>query len=312
MRSRVIPGIAVPASALCLGTAGFGSAVARDDAFALLDAFAAQGGTFLDTAHIYASWLPGGTGASERTVGAWLASRGMRARMLVATKGGHPELTPAAPSRLRPEDIARDLHESLERLGVERIDLYWLHRDDPALPVGEILSALAPHVGAGRIAAIGASNWMPERLAQADAWARANGVPGFVASSIGWSLARAVPEHVPPGGMTFMDAEQRAWYRASGVPVVAYSAQANGFFAKADAPPALFVAPDNVGRRARVADLAHSRGVSANALALAWLLAQPGLASAVIGPRTSAQLHDSLESLAIELDDATCAWLDLR
>src|SRR5688500_6407954 len=109
-----IPGTATPTSGLCLGTSGFGSAIPRDEAFALLDEFAAQGGPLLDTAHIYAAWLPGGAGASERTIGAWLASRG--ARMLVTTKGGHPDLVDGAPSRLRPEDLERDLRESLERL----------------------------------------------------------------------------------------------------------------------------------------------------------------------------------------------------
>ena len=247
MRTSVIPGLASP-SVLCLGTGGFGSAVPREEAFALLDAFAAGGGSFLDTAHIYAAWLPGGAGASERTIGAWLASRGMRARMLLATKGGHPDLAPGSPGRLRPEDIEHDLGESLERLQVERVDLYWLHRDDRSLPVGEILSALAPQVAAGRIGSIGASNWRPERLQEANAWAAAHGVPGFLASSIGWSLARAVPERIPPGDMLFMDAAQLDWYRGNGLPVVAYSSQANGYFLKEERPPELYDAADNAAR----------------------------------------------------------------
>jgi aryl-alcohol dehydrogenase-like predicted oxidoreductase len=310
MRSFSFPGIAVPASVLCLGTGGYGSAQPRDEAFALLDAFAEAGGTFLDTAHIYAAWLPNGEGASERTIGDWLASRGHRARMLVATKGGHPDLKPGSPSRLRPEDIARDLRESLERLRLERVDLYWLHRDDPAIPVGEILSALDVHARAGRIRAIGASNWTTARLQEAADWADTHDVAGFVGSSIGWSLARAVPERIPPGGMLFMDEPQLRWYRSSGLRVVPYTSQANGWFAKEKQHP-LFDAPDNLKRKARVAELAARRGVSANAVALAWLLAHPCAGCAIVGPRNVEQLRDSVAATKLALDERERKWLDL-
>jgi aryl-alcohol dehydrogenase-like predicted oxidoreductase len=311
MRSFAIPGIAVPATELCLGTGSFGSAIPRDEAFAQLDAFAAAGGTFLDTAHIYAAWLPDGAGASERTIGDWLASRGGRARMLVATKGGHPDLAPGSPGRLRPADIERDLRESLDRLRLERVDLYWLHRDDRSVPVGEILTTLDGHIRGGRIRAIGASNWTPARLQEAAEWAAAHDVAGFAASSIGWALARAVPERIPPGCMTFMDEAQLAWYRRSGVPVVAYSAQANGFFAKPEKPPGLYDMPGNAQRRARVAELARARGVSPNVIALAWLLGDPACGSAIVGPRTLDQLRDSLRAPAIRLDERERMRLDL-
>jgi aryl-alcohol dehydrogenase-like predicted oxidoreductase len=311
MRSFPLPGVAVPASVLCLGTGGYGSAFPRDDSFALLDAFAEAGGTFLDTAHIYAAWLPNGTGASERTIGEWIRSRGSRARTLVATKGGHPDLAPGSPSRLRPEDLARDLRESLDRLQLERVDLYYLHRDDPAIPVGEILSVLDGHIRAGRIRAIGASNWTTARLQEAADWADSHDVAPFVASSIGWSLARAMPERIPPGGMLFMDEPQLAWYRRSGLRVVPYTSQANGFFAK-ERKDSMFDAPDNAQRKQRVAELAQRRGATPNAVALAWLLAHPCAGCAIIGPRNAAQLRDSVSATALALDEREVAWLDLR
>jgi len=92
MRLHQLPGLPTPCSEIVLGTGPFGSTIDRDESFAMLDAFAAAGGTAIDTAHVYAAWLPDGDGASERTIGAWMASRGMRRRMLVATKGGHPPL----------------------------------------------------------------------------------------------------------------------------------------------------------------------------------------------------------------------------
>jgi aryl-alcohol dehydrogenase-like predicted oxidoreductase len=310
MPTLALPGLARPASVLCLGTGGYGSAIPRDASFALLDAFAAVGGTFLDTAHVYAAWLPGGEGASERTIGAWVKSRGMRDRMVIATKGAHPLLPPGSPSRLRPEDIARDLDESRERLGVEHVDLYWLHRDDPAVPVGEILDALARHHRTGAIGAIGASNWTTARLDAAAAHAARAGVPGFVASQIGWSLARAIPERIPPGGMLFMDEATEGWHRRSGLRVIPYSAQANGYFAKG-APPALYDSVANRERRLRVERLARERGASPNAVALAWLLKHPSAGSAIIGPRTREQLDDSVCALAVPLSARETAWLDL-
>lgn len=311
MRTVAIPGLP-PASVICLGTATYGSAIPRDDAFALLDAFAQRGGTFLDSAHVYAAWLPGGEGMSERTVGAWLASRRMRERCLVATKGAHPLLSPGAPPRVTPAAIRQDLAESLERLGIARVDLYWLHRDDPSVPVDELLGQLEDERRAGRLTAYAASNWSPERLDAAAACARARGWAGFAASQIGWALARAPGPATPPdpNAMLFMDDAQLAWYRRSGLRVVPYSSQANGYFAKSGAVGA-YDTPDNRRRRERVRELARRRGATPNAIALAWLLAHPAAGCAIVGPRTLEQLADSCSATDIALTPDECAWLDL-
>jgi len=91
-------------SELCLGTGGFGTAVPRDTAWAIMDRFVEAGGTFFDTAHVYAAWLPDGAGASERTIGGWVAARGCREDVVIGTKGGHPDLRSMDVSRLAPED----------------------------------------------------------------------------------------------------------------------------------------------------------------------------------------------------------------
>ncbi len=312
MRSQLqtikIPGVARATSRICLGTATFGSGIPRQESFALLDAFAAAGGTFLDTAHIYASWLPGGAGASESTIGAWLASRNMEGRMVVATKGGHPDLDFQRPAFLRPEEIARHLRDSLARLALSTIDLYYLHRDDPGVPVEEILAVLEEHRRSGRIRAYGASNWSTARLSQAMAAAKRHGWQGFSASQIGWSLADAHPDRIPKVGLQFMDAATLAWHRITGLKVIPYSSQASGFFAKEDSPE-MYKTPANLERRRRVAEEARRRQISPNALALAWLLGHPCGGSAVIGPRTIQQLQDSLQADAIALDATTATAL---
>jgi len=298
-------GIVRPLSVLCLGTANYGSAYSREQSFALLDAFAEAGGNFLDTAHVYADWLPNGHGASERTVGDWLRTRGVRDQFVVATKGGHPRLETMERSRLRPEDLARDLTESLDRLGTGRVDLYWLHRDDPAVPVSEILDALNEHRAAGRIHALGASNWRPARLRAAAEYARARGLTGFVASQVGWSLAAPNTTEGQWYDMRFMDADALEYHCEAGLKVIPFSPQAGGFFAHpydpGDPKYGLYHNELSANRWAWVQRLADVRGISPNALALTYLLTHPCGGAAVIGPRTVAQLGDSVAAVDLQL-----------
>lgn len=309
-----LPGLALPLSVLCLGTGSYGSAYSRDQSFALLDAFAEAGGSFVDTAHVYADWLPGGAGASEQTVGAWLRERGMRGQFAVGTKGGHPRLETMEVSRLRPEDLAHDLGESLERMGTDHVDLYWLHRDDPDVPVGEILDALNEHVRAGRIRALGASNWRPERLKASADYAAAHGGSGFVAGQIGWSLAVPNTQSNRPSDMLFMDPQALEFYHTSGLTVFPFSPQAGGFFAHpydpADPKYALYHNAASRGRWDRVQRLARDRAVPPNALALAYLLTHPCGGAAIIGPRTTEQLRESAAALSIGLSDGERRFLE--
>lgn len=303
----VLPGLP-EASRICLGTATFGTAqIPQERAFAILDHFAAAGGNFVDTAHVYAAWLPDGAGASERTLGAWMRSRGME--LVVGSKGGHPPLADMMRSRLRPEDLAADCSESLERLQRGRIDLYWLHRDDPAIPVGEIIGALQPLLRSGRIGALGASNWSTARIAAANAWAAGHGATGFIASQIAWSLAADAPGYTPSGGTLGMDGATLAWHQASGVAQIPYSSQAGGFFAKPLPTTGRYACPANAARWHRVRAMAAQRGCSPNALALAWILSHPCGGWAVVGPKDPQQLHDTLAAAALPLEPAVVTSL---
>ena len=159
MRAFTIPHTDLTVSALSLGTGGMGTHVSHDDSFRILDRYVERGGNFLDTAHIYAAWVPGGGGASERTIGDWIRTRGARDAVAIGTKGGHPHLETMTISRLSPQEIVQDLDESLERLQIETIDLYWLHRDDPKRPVGELIETLTDAVTQKKIRYFGVSNW---------------------------------------------------------------------------------------------------------------------------------------------------------
>ncbi|HVF09248.1 MAG TPA: aldo/keto reductase [Abditibacteriaceae bacterium] len=318
-----LPDTSLHPSVLCLGTGGFGTTTRTDDALAMLDAFAEAGGNFADTAHVYAAWLPGGAGQSERTLGRWLRSRRPQ-NFIVGTKGGHPDLATMEISRLSPECLTRDVDESLERLQLERIDLYWLHRDDPAVPIAEIIESLNELRNSGRIGALGASNWTVARLTAANAYATRHNLVGFCASQIGWSLATMNSMTGGFSGTLHMDEEMLDWHRRSKFPVAAYSAQANGFFA-APLPPAAgprttkqetlarsYLNPENAARHARAGQLAKRLGRTTNEVALAYIWSQTFPTVAIIGPRTPEQLAASLRAHDLRLADSDVAFLEGR
>lgn len=311
-----LPEISTPVSAICLGCGGFGSSLSEDESFALADAFFDRGGNFFDTAHVYADWVPEkkGKGVSERTLGKWIRTRGVRDRVVIGTKGAHPKLDTMHIPRMRPEDIAQDLAESLDRLGVDSVDLYWLHRDDPATPVAEIIDALAVHIAAGKIRAIGASNWLPARLAEADAYARRTGKPGFVASQISWSLARHNVPYDAANGTAAMDDQSLAYYLAHGPRVIPYSAQAGGFFAhpydQSAAKYPHLASAVNERRHGRADALAKELGASPNAVALAYILNHPASGCGIAAPRTLEMMEDTLSAAEIELSGEQINFLE--
>jgi len=318
-----LPGTLLRASAICLGTAEFGSAISDEQAWELLDAFAAQGGNFVDTARVYAAWGPGGMGSSERAIGAWARSRGVRKRIILSTKGAHPELRTMHISRLSPEEIAADLMASLQDLQTDYVDLYWLHRDDPAIPVGEILDVLNEHVESGLVRSFGASNWSPERLKEAAEYARTRGRVGFCASQIAWSLASINPGTDAGAGTRTMDDGTRAYHLETSLPILAYSSQAMGFFSgtygtdgaapstgKAKTVLRYYLSRDNLGRLSRARELALRRGRTPNEVALAYLLSQPFRVFPIVGCRTVEQVRASCVANDLRLSPTEMAFLD--
>jgi aryl-alcohol dehydrogenase-like predicted oxidoreductase len=321
MRTFSIPGTSLQPSVIGLGVPTFGSDIPAETAFRMLDEFAAAGGTLVDTAHIYAAWLPNGVGTSERTLGEWLKKSG--AAVIVATKGGHPELATMETSRLSPECLEQDLAESLDRLRLDSIDLYFLHRDDPAIPVAEILDAMQPALRDGRIRALGASNWAPVRLLAAQNEAHARGLTGFSCNQCAWSLAEANPEVLGQFGMFYIDRAAMQFHREKKLPLLGYSAQAQGFFAQSwtwPEPPELtakqqslraaYYSEKNVGRWQRAVALAQRHDCPVGAIVLAYLTSQDFPSAALIGPRTPEQLQLSLTRCDLQLAPDEIRYLE--
>ena len=303
-----LPSLDLPVSRLALGTAWF-DAARYDDIATLLDTFVDLGGNLIDTAENYRD--------AERIIGRWLVESGRRGDVVVATKGGHPY---EGRNRITRDDIGRDLAGSLDRLRLDTVDLYLLHRDDPAVPVGRVVELLNEHVEAGRFRAYALSNWSTERLDEADAFARSHDLRTFAASSPNLSLARWSS---PPwdGVVSASDRAARAWYERRGVPLIAWSPQAAGWFAVRDAAGlddearrvlTAYDTVDNRERRRRAAALGAARGFEPSEVALAWVLNQPFPTIAVAGGRTPAELRSNARALDVSLGSAELAWLDLE
>jgi aryl-alcohol dehydrogenase-like predicted oxidoreductase len=224
MQSKpLVPGLDKPVSQLALGTAFYGFEE-KERWFALLDEFLRSGGTLLDTGRHY--------GASEGVLGQWMAARGTRERVVLATKCGHGDC------ELPAEDfegmVATELAESLELLGTDHVDLYMLHRDNPAVPVARIMDRLNLEIDRGRVRTLGASNWTCARVDEANQYARQHGLTGFAVVSNNVSLA--VPAQPFYRGLVSLDNAAEHWHERTGIPLTVWSPQARGFFTGKYAP----------------------------------------------------------------------------
>jgi predicted dehydrogenase/aryl-alcohol dehydrogenase-like predicted oxidoreductase len=296
---RSVAGLGKPASAVALGFEDFPDFAS---ASILLDAFFERGGTVFDTAWIY------GHGRSETILGEWLRSRGVREQAVVIGKGAHAPLT-------YPDVIGRQLAQSLERLGTDHVDVYFMHRDNPQVPVGELVDALDAEVRAGRIRGpFGGSNWTRERFDAAVAYAAANGRERPSVLSNNFSLAEMV-EPVWDGCVAASDDAWKAWLVERGVTNFAWSSQGRGFFSPAGTVDSEEVArvwhsPSNLARRERARELAGRLGRPPIHVALAYVLAQPFPVVPLIGPRRLVELDDSVSALSIGLGADEVRWLD--
>lgn len=305
-------------SLIACGGGVFGASCQGADLDALLDLYRAAGGNFIDTAHCYAFWTPAGAGCSERAIGDYLRRHGP-GDLIVATKGGHPPSHGYRPAErwLSPEQITADLEDSLERLGLDTIDLYWLHRDDTRMPVGEVIEMLNAEIRRGRIRHLGASNWHRDRIAAANAYAAAHGLRGFIASQPEWNLAQknGLPDADPGPGtgaeMRVLTAADRAWHRATGLPVVPYAATANGYFASGGqrAAPA-YDNPVSRARLERVRQAAARLHATPGQVALAWLLHQDVPVFPIVGSLDPAHLAENLAAATLRLTPTEVAWLE--
>ncbi|MFF1418307.1 aldo/keto reductase [Streptomyces sp. NPDC058280] len=294
---------------LALGGNVFGWTADEAQSFAVLDAYAAAGGNFVDTADTYSSWVPGNEGGESETVlGNWLASRGNRSDVLVATKvGRHPQYT-----GLSATTIKAGAEESLRRLRTDYIDLYYTHFDDPNVPVEEIITALDQLVREGKVRAIAASNISPERLAASIAFSESEGLARYVALQ---------PQYNLVSRDTYEGALQDTAIRY-GLSAVPYYALASGFLtgkyrpgvtvdsARAGGAGKHLLTERGLKVLGALDRIAEARGAEIATVALAWLAAQPTVVAPLASARTTEQLPALLAAADLELTAQELAELN--
>ena len=297
-----IPGLAKPVSKLVLG---YDNQQTIPHTFVLNDLFFESGGNAFDTAFVY------GGGNQEKLLGEWIKTRAIRDELVIISKGAH------TPNCL-PHKIGEELAISLDRLQLDYADVYFMHRDNLDIPVGEFVDALNALYDQDLIRGIfGGSNWSLQRVAEANAYAAANGKRGFGAISNNLSLARMV-DPVWDGCVHVHDQEDCDWLAERQIALFAWSSQARGFFAPGRSAPdklddrqlaRCWYSDDNFARLERATELAQAKGCLAINIAGAWVLDQPFPAFSLFGPRTLSELRCSLGNLTVPLTPAEHHWL---
>ena len=317
MKYASLPGIDKPLSRLTYGTPRTATnAKTRDEAFRSYDLAWEAGFRTFDTAHSY--------GAGEETLGAWLASRGHRGEAVILDKGNNPGQK-GCPDVCSARTIREQAEESLRRLRTDHVELYILHRDDPSVPVDEIVEELNRLNREGKVLRFGGSNWTLERLLAANAYAAAHGLEGFTAVSPAYSLAEYM--HDPWGGSVALSgaaqAPYRAWLSETRLPVFCYSSLGRGYLSgkfRTDSGKAIedcipsvpimeYDEPANRARLARAEALAAEKGVTVSQIGLSWLLHQPQDIFPIVAPSSAAHILDNCAALDLSLTDGECDWL---
>lgn len=290
----------VPVSAQCLGTDYYGSRTPRKVAWQLLDAFAEAGGTFIDTANVYACFIPGFVGGeSEKTIGDWMAARGNRSRMFVGTKVAGPYQD--VPGGLRAVDIERECEKSLRRLRCDVIDLYYAHVDDRDTPLEEIVGAFDRLVTAGKIRFSGVSNWHTWRLAEARMLAQIKGWSRISALEFRYSYLRPVPgAHF--GGQIVASDQLLDYARMHRLTLVAYSTLLNGAYTRPDRQlPPEYRGADADARLAILREIAEETGGTPNQVVIAWLLQHDQPIIPIVGGSRLDQVRENIAAANLRL-----------
>lgn len=298
---------------LCFGGNIFGWTVDEHASFEILDTYVAEGGNFIDTADVYSAWAPGHQGGESETIlGKWMQSRHNRAKIILATKVGTLNKAGRG-SDLSHDHILRAVDDSLRRLQTDYIDLYFAHADDPVTPLEETLGAFAEVVRAGKVRAIGASNYTAQRMREALSISEAHNYPRFEVQQPLYNLLRR----------DAYEGELEQFCVAHQVSVIPYSSLASGFLTGkyrqgAELPTSKRAAgiqqrywnDKSFALLERVDAIAQRHRATPAQVALAWLLTRPGITAPIASTTSSEQTREMMGALTLKLDQEALAALN--
>lgn len=299
----------VKVSVFCLGTMYFGTRTDEVMSYKLLDQYCEAGGFFLDTANVYARWVPGYAGGeSEALLGRWTCERKNRSRIFLATKVGFE--MPGVERGLRAHQIERECEKSLTRLGIDTIDLYYAHVDDRNTPMEETMEAFDRLVKSGKVRFIGASNFLAWRLEEAH----------WVSQMRSWAEYCCIQQRYsylrPKPGASF-DPQIAAnfdlldYCRIRGITLLAYSPLLGGAYTRADRPlPAQYLGQDTDARLEVLKAVAEEIGTTANQVVLEWMVQSVPYVIPLVAGSTTDQMKENLDALKIKLSADQMARLN--
>lgn len=310
MTKRKLGNSGLSIGALALGGNVFGWSADEAASFVVLDAFVGEGLDFIDTADTYSGWVPGNQGGeSETIIGRWLKRSGKRDQVVIATKVGKWSQRKG----LSPANIAAAADDSLRRLAIDCIDVYFAHEDDGSVPLEETLGAFARLIEAGKVRAIGASNFSAARLAAALDVSTKQGLPRYEVVQPEYNLV----------SRDAYEAELEPLARRENLGVVCYYALASGFLtgkyrdqrdlAKSAArgrAVAKYLSPRGMRILAALDEVAAAHRATPAAVALSWLIAQPTVTAPIASATNAAQVHEIAAATRLTLSAAELERLD--
>jgi len=309
---RPLGGSDLRVSTLCLGGNVFGWSAGEEASHAVLDAYRDAGGNFLDTANTYSAWVEGNRGGeSETIIGAWMADRGCRGEIVLATKVGYQAME-GQPAGLSRRAVRGGLEDSLRRLRTDHVDLYYLHKDDPGTPLEETLETLDTAVRDGLVRWVGLSNYSAGRVREVMELCRARGWAAPVAVQPGYNL---LDRDVFEGDLQDVCV-------AEGLGVAPYYGLARGFLTgkyrpgaplpaspRAAAVASRYMTPRGWAVLEAVERVAAGHGASPAQVALAWLAAQPAVVAPIASATRADQVREIAGAAALRLGDDELAAL---
>lgn len=321
MERRQIQDTELRVSPFGLGTADAGVAWKEEDVGRIIGTYLELGGNVIDTAHVYSDWVPPEIARSERIIGDWLAETGKRNEIVLVTKGGHPSMLGGNPdmhkSRMRKEDMIKDLDSSLAKLRTDWIDIYFYHRDDLAIPVEETVEVMEDFVRQGKIRYYGCSNWTPERMKAADTYCREKGYRGFIADQMLFNYGTKYMNPMEDDTLCVMDDKVYAYHRENrGNLAMPYMGICSGFFHNyekkgADAvKESPYYTEGNRQAAGRFKMLKEKYGADTTQILLGFFMVQDFPCLPLYGTGKPERLKDAAKafSIAFEKEDFAMGW----
>lgn len=293
-----------------LGTVNAGLVWNGPDADNLFDLFMDLGGNLIDTAHVYSDWIKPERARSERVIGEWFARSKKRDKIVLVTKGGHPDITATMPnmhnSRMKKEDMQIDLDGSLNRLQTDYIDIYLYHRDDTNQPVEALIDVMEEFVQQGKIRYYGCSNWSTDRILAADRYCKETRKCGFVTNQMLFNLGLHHMKPLLDDTMISMDEKMYQYHKENPFNLaMPYMGACNGFFhrylEKGDetVSKSPYYTPGNIVVAKQVKKLMDKYEASATQIVLGFFFAQEFQCLPLIGVSSQSQLIDAMKTMDI-------------